>query len=78
MVTLTLAVLARDNRLLLAVRKLYRTVSASFRAMLAGIDEAREMAARYETLSRLSDAELRQRGLMRSDIPRIIIGRGIR
>jgi uncharacterized protein YjiS (DUF1127 family) len=48
-----------------------------FAEFLEGIREARAMAARYETLSRLSDGELAQRGLSRHDIPRVVVtGRG--
>jgi uncharacterized protein YjiS (DUF1127 family) len=40
-----------------------------FAALIDGIDEAREMAERFRTLSRMSDAELSERGLAREDIP---------
>ena len=73
MATLALAALIRENRLVSAVRKFVRTVATSVSAMLAGIAEARTLAARYEAMSRLSDAELSRRGLMRSDIPRVVL-----
>jgi hypothetical protein len=56
-----------------AVRKFFREIADSIEATLAGIDDARAMATRYETLSRLSDSELAQRGISRSDIPRIVL-----
>jgi uncharacterized protein YjiS (DUF1127 family) len=40
-----------------------------FAALLDGLDEARQMAERFRTLSRMSDAELSQHGLTREDIP---------
>jgi hypothetical protein len=73
MVTLTLAALTRQNRLVPAVRKVLREVAASINATLAGIDDARAMATRYQTLSRLSDSELTRRGIVRSDIPRLVL-----
>jgi hypothetical protein len=39
-----------------------------------GIEEARAMALRYQTLSALSDPELAARGLKRQDIPRAVLG----
>jgi hypothetical protein len=41
---------------------------------LSGIEEARAMALRYQTLAALSDAELATRGLKRTDIPRAVLG----
>ena len=40
---------------------------------LAGIEEARAMALRYQTLAALSDRELAARGLKRTDIPRAVL-----
>jgi hypothetical protein len=48
-------------------------------AFLVGIEEARAMALRYDTLAQLSDSELAARGLERADIPRAVLasfGRG--
>ena len=42
-------------------------------AFLAGIEEARAMALRYDTLAQLSDSELAARGLERPDIPRAVL-----
>ena len=39
-----------------------------------GIEEARAMALRYQTLAALSDRELAARGLKRQDIPRAALG----
>ena len=41
---------------------------------LDGIEEARAMALRYQTLAALSDRELAARGLRRQDIPRAVLG----
>ena len=40
----------------------------------SGIEEARAMALRYQTLAVLSDPELAARGLKRQDIPRAVLG----
>jgi hypothetical protein len=40
----------------------------------SGIEEARTMALRYQTLAALSDGELAARGLKRADIPRAVLG----
>ena len=40
----------------------------------SGIEEARAMALRYQTLAALSDPELAARGLKRQDIPRAVLG----
>jgi uncharacterized protein YjiS (DUF1127 family) len=40
----------------------------------SGIEEARAMALRYQTLAALSDRELAARGLKRQDIPRAVLG----
>jgi len=42
----------------------------------SGIEEARAMALRYQTLAALSDPELAERGLKRQDIPRAVLGVG--
>jgi len=39
----------------------------------AGIMEGREIATRYERLSRLTNAELARLGLTRQDIPRVAV-----
>jgi hypothetical protein len=44
-----------------------------FSAFVAGIDDARTLALRYDTLAGLSDAELAARGLKREDIPRAVL-----
>jgi len=45
----------------------------SFTSFLDGIAEARAMAENFKTLSRLTDAQLAQRGLKREDIPRAVL-----
>ena len=54
------------------LQKIADTVSAFF----AGIDDARQLAHRFNTLSRLSDAELARRGLKRTDIARVVLASG--
>jgi hypothetical protein len=45
--------------------------------LFEGIREGREMAARYDQLSKLSDGELARRGIARSEIVnRVVNGRG--
>lgn len=45
-----------------------RGLKVLFRDLIAGVREAREMHARYERLARLSDSELKRRGLDRQSI----------
>jgi lysophospholipid acyltransferase (LPLAT)-like uncharacterized protein len=73
MVTLTLASLTRENRLVPTVKKFWHGAVNALASIFEGIEEARAMATRYDDLSRLSDAELAARGLARSDIPRVVI-----
>ena len=40
--------------------------------LFEGINEGRELASRYQTLARKSDAELARLGLKREDIPRAV------
>jgi hypothetical protein len=42
-------------------------------AFLAGIEQARAMSERFQTLSRMSDYELARRGLRRDEIPRAVM-----
>ena len=65
MTTLALPRLGRETRL----RRFFGAVSE----FLAGIRLARAMAHRYNTLSRLSDAELARRGIAREDIPSLVV-----
>ncbi len=70
MSTLTLSALVRDvPRLADPLKSLLRSVGDVF----AGIDEAREMAARYDRLSRMSNSELARHGLRREDIPHAVM-----
>jgi hypothetical protein len=73
MITLSIAALTRESRIAPAVRKFWRGAGKTFGDIVAGIEEARTMASRYDDLARLSDAELAARGIARSDIPRIVI-----
>ena len=43
-----------------------------FHAFFAGLRDARVQAHRFESLSRLSDAQLAARGLKREDIPQTV------
>ncbi len=70
MTTLTLSTLVRDvPRLADHLKALLRSVADMF----AGIEEAREMAERYDRLSRLSNSELARLGLKREDIPQAVV-----
>ena len=44
-----------------------------FSALLEGIGEARAMAERFKTLSRMSDAQLARHGMKREDIPQAVL-----
>jgi uncharacterized protein YjiS (DUF1127 family) len=50
------------------LRALWHAVVEHF----AGIRDGLAMAEHYKALSRLSEAELAQRGLTRADIPRVV------
>jgi uncharacterized protein YjiS (DUF1127 family) len=51
---------------------LYR-LSGRVSEFLEGIGEARAMAERFKSLSRMSDGQLAERGLKREDIPRAVL-----
>lgn len=42
-------------------------------AVFSGVAEGREIARRYETLSRLSDEALAARGITREELPQAIV-----
>ena len=65
----TLALSALINATPRLLERLARHVSN----FLDGIEEARAMALRYQTLASLSDRELAARGLKRQDIPRAVV-----
>ena len=46
---------------------------ATASAFFEGINEGREMAARYDHLSKLSDADLARRGLARNQIVQLVV-----
>ena len=48
-----------------------------FSVMFAGMREGREIARRYEALSRMSDTELAARGLVRAEIPQVAVNGGV-
>ena len=66
MTTLSLTTLSRDVPGLAAVGRF-------FAVLAAGIREGREIETRYYALSRLTNAELAQRGLKREDIARVAV-----
>jgi hypothetical protein len=66
---MTTLALPRAARGFPRLRRFFGAVSE----FLAGIRLARAMAARYNTLSRLSDAELARRGIAREDIPGLVV-----
>ncbi len=47
-------------------------IGSRISAFLDGIDEARMLAGRFKSLSRMSDAELAARGIKREDIPQAV------
>jgi len=47
-------------------------------AFFDGVQEARAMAHRYQTLSQMTDAQLAARGLKREQIPQAVLNRGVR
>jgi uncharacterized protein YjiS (DUF1127 family) len=47
-------------------------------AFFAGLDDAREMAHRYKTLSQMSDVQLAALGLTRQDIPQAVLDLTVR
>jgi hypothetical protein len=62
MTTLTLAV----------SRPLFGGIVRFLSALAGGIRDGRRLAARYDALSRLSDAELARRGLDRATLPQAV------
>ena len=51
----------------------FRRIGHSFTDLLQGIDDARQLAHRYQVLSQLTDAELAARGIKREDIPQAVL-----
>ena len=52
-------------------------IGQSFRDLFAGIEEARLLASRYKALARMTDAQLAERGLKRSDIPQAVLNHSV-
>ena len=67
--TLPRLALAPGFPLKLFTLKLLRSIGTVF----DGVTEGRGIAARYDRLSRMSDTELAQRGLIRQDISRAAV-----
>ena len=61
------------SALLAATLRVLRRLARHGAEFLNGIEEARAMAFRYQTLAALSDHELAARGLRRPDIPRAVL-----
>ena len=61
------------SALVSAAARLLRRLSGYGSEFVAGIDEARTMAQRYQDLAGLTDRELAARGLKREDIPRAVL-----
>ena len=72
MTTIALAQIVHD------VPAVLRRLSQRFSELFAGIDEARLLASRYKTLSRMTDAQLAERGLQRADIPQAVLDYSVR
>ena len=51
----------------------FRKVFQMFADFVEGAREARAIATRYESLSRLSDNQLAKRGLTRGDVPQAAV-----
>jgi hypothetical protein len=64
--------LAIDHLLRRVPAVLYR-LGERINEFLDGIGEARAMAERFKSLSRMSDHQLAERGLKRQDIPKAIL-----
>ncbi len=61
------------NHILRRTPALLQRINQSVLDFLDGIGEARVMAERFKSLSRMTDAELAARGLKRSDIPQAVL-----
>ncbi len=72
MTTIALAQLVNDVPAFMA------RIGQRFHDLLAGVEEARELATRYKTLSRMTDAQLAERGLKRADIPQAVLDYSVR
>jgi hypothetical protein len=68
----TLAITQFINRTPVALQRIGDAVTA----FLEGVDEARTLSRRFENLSRLTDAELSERGLTRADIAKVVLRSG--
>jgi uncharacterized protein YjiS (DUF1127 family) len=51
----------------------FRTVLGALNTFFAGIQEGREIWTRYETLTRMSDAQLARHGLRREEVPQAAV-----
>jgi uncharacterized protein YjiS (DUF1127 family) len=61
------------NQLIRGTPAFLQRLGHRFTSFVDGIGEARAMAENFKTLSRLTDAQLAQRGLKREDIPRAVL-----
>jgi len=61
------------NHLLRRTPALLQRLAQSLGDFINGIGEARAMAERFKSLSRMSDDQLAHRGLKREDIPKAVL-----
>jgi hypothetical protein len=61
------------NQLIRGTPAFLSRLSQSITDFFDGIGEARAMADLYSTLSRMTDAQLAERGLKREDIPQAVM-----
>lgn len=61
------------NQLIRGTPAFLSRLSQSVSDFIDGIGEARAMAERFKTLSRMTDAQLAERGLKREDIPQAVL-----
>jgi len=62
------------NQLIHATPGFLQRLGHSIATFLDGISEARAMAERFKTLSRMTDSQLAQHGLKREEIPQAVLG----
>jgi len=62
------------NQLIHAAPAFLQRLGHNIATFLDGISEARAMAERFKTLSRMTDGQLAQHGLKREQIPQAVLG----
>ena len=61
------------NQLIRGTPAFLSRLSQNVTDFIDGIGEARAMAEQFKTLSRMTDAQLAERGLKREDIPQAVL-----